>query len=206
MGDLTAAVRAEGLKMGLYHGFTFNEYDQTYPHFPYVAKIHAQVKELIDRYNPDIFWPDSYWKPKEKSSALQWRSKDVIAYFYNHAARPEEVLVNDRCGKEENDLLLGDFSTPEYAVLPDKTDFYWELTRGIGESYGYKQTETENEYLSVPELVRSLSMWSARMATCCSIPGRRLMARWLICRWNVCAALGRGWRSTGTPSTVHALG
>jgi alpha-L-fucosidase len=153
VGDLTAAVRAQHLKMGLYYSLTFDLYHDRYPHKPYVDYAHKQVKELVDNYSPDLLWSDDYWKPYEKSMASTWNSKDLIAYFYNHAADPAEVLVNDRWGREENGLQLGDYATPEYASIRTVPPFVWEMTRGIGASYGYNRAEGEAEYLSVDELV-----------------------------------------------------
>jgi len=153
-GELTEAVKAQGLKMGLYYSTTFNYYYDRSGHITYRNLTHNQVKEIIDKYDPAILWSDDYWKPEEKSYEAAWKSKELISYFYNHAENPDEVVTNDRWGVEENGLQLGDFSTPEYRVLPDITDFYWELTRGIGQSYGYSQLETDKDYISVNNLIK----------------------------------------------------
>ncbi len=156
VGDLTAAVRDQQLKMGLYYSLTFDVYHDRYPHRPYVAYAHNQVKELVDRYAPDLLWSDDYWKTSEKSAASTWDSEELIAYFYNHAADPAEVLVNDRWGKVGPDRLLGDYATPEYASITALPPFCWEMTRGIGHSYGYNRAETEAHYLSVDALIELL--------------------------------------------------
>ena len=155
-GDLSREIKAQDLKMGLYYSLTFNWYFENFPHINYRKLSHNQLKELINNYEPDILWSDDYWKPDEKSYSTTWQSKDMIAYYYNQAKNSDQVLVNDRWGREENGLQIGDFSTPEYKVLPKKTDFYWELTRGIGQSYGYNQNETEKDYLTVSELIKML--------------------------------------------------
>lgn len=51
-------------------------------------------------------------------------------------------------------MQIGNYSTPEYKVIPEATNFYWELTRGIGSSYVYNQKEMEEDYLSVSQLIR----------------------------------------------------
>lgn len=155
-GELTEAVKNEGLEMGLYYSLTFNWYYRNFPHLPYREFSHNQLKELIDKYKPSLLWSDDYWKPNEKSYAAQWQSKEILSYFYNQADDPDLVLVNDRWGQEENGLQLGDFSTPEYSTMTDITDFYWEHTRGIGSSFGYNQNETDKDYLSVSQLVTLL--------------------------------------------------
>lgn len=156
VGDLTAEVRKQHLKMGLYYSLTFDVYHDRYPHRPYVEYAHNQVKELVDQYAPDLLWSDDYWKSSEKSLASTWNSEALIAYFYNHAADPAEALVNDRWGKATFGRLLGDYATPEYAAITTIPPFYWEATRGIGHSFGYNRAETEAHYLSVEALVHLL--------------------------------------------------
>jgi alpha-L-fucosidase len=143
--------------MGLYYSLTFDVYHDRYPHRPYVEYAHNQVKELVELYAPDLLWSDDYWKSSEKSAASTWNSEELIAYFYNHAADPSQVLVNDRWGKVSLDRLLGDYATPEYAAITASPPFYWEATRGIGHSYGYNRAETEEHYLSVGGLIRLLA-------------------------------------------------
>jgi alpha-L-fucosidase len=119
-----------------------------------VEYAHNQIKELVDNYSPDLLWSDDYWKPYEKSISSTWKSKDLISYFYNTAKDPAEVLVNDRWGQEENGLQLGDYSTPEYASIKIIPPFVWEMTRGIGASYGFNRAEMESDYISVSDLIR----------------------------------------------------
>lgn len=157
VGDFADAMRRHDLKLGLYFTWCFNVYYSHYPSFPYTDYIHAQAKELIDTYNPDLFWPDAeYAVPRQRVPAEIWRSEEMIAYFYNHASDPSKVLVNDRWGKVDNGRLLGDYMTPEYASMKGIPEFYWETTRGIGRSFGYNQMETEEDYSSVKELVHIL--------------------------------------------------
>lgn len=152
-GELCKAVESQGLKMGLYFSTTFNFYYDRTAHITYRDLTHKMVRELIDRYKPSILWSDDYWKPEEKSFELTWKSRELISYFYNQAKDPDDVVVNDRWGVTEDGRQYGDFSTPEYRVLPETPDFYWELTRGIGQSYGYNQAETASDYLSTDELI-----------------------------------------------------
>jgi alpha-L-fucosidase len=142
--------------MGFYYPMTFNAYHPHYAHFPFVDDAHAQIHELVDNYKPDILWSDSYWKPHEKSMAIQWRSEEAIAYFYNSREDSDELVTNDRWGKLPGDLLLGDFGTPEYRPLPELTSFKWELNRGVGASFGYNAAEGDAQYMSVDELIHLL--------------------------------------------------
>lgn len=155
--EFADAMRNNELKLGLYFTWCFNVYYSHYPSYPYTDYIHAQAKELIDTYNPDLFWPDAeYAIPSQRVPASLWRSEEMIAYYYNHAKDPSKVLVNDRWGKVDNERLLGDYMTPEYASMNGIPEFYWETTRGIGRSFGYNQMEDEDDYASVKELVHIL--------------------------------------------------
>ena len=187
VGEVTDAVRAEGIKMGLYYSGVF---DWTYTHEPicsvytmaasmyhdkeYVDYCNAQIKELIDRYRPSVLWNDMGY-PADTDV------KKLFAYYYNHV---EDGVVNDRwkqtdvpaLGTPERGLMKQsleargveldfsggqidagdthyDFLTPEYATMPDATDYKWETCRGIGKSFGYNSAETEKDILDYAELV-----------------------------------------------------
>jgi alpha-L-fucosidase len=99
VGDLTSAVRARGLRMGLYYS---GGYDWPYsgsvlrspahavlavPHDRRYAEFAtAHVRELIDRYEPSVLWNDIAWPAAGDVPEL-------FAYYYNTV--PDGV-VNDR--------------------------------------------------------------------------------------------------------------
>lgn len=99
VGELGAAVRAEGLAYGLYYSggidWSFNpeplrtlgDFIGSTPDGDYPAYAVAQVKELIDKYKPSILWNDISWPtPQDEMN-------ETFAYYYNNV--PEGV-VNDR--------------------------------------------------------------------------------------------------------------
>ncbi len=57
-GELLKAVRRRGLKMGFYHNTTYTFWDPRYPGRDWVQYMNASIKELVDRYQPDILWGD----------------------------------------------------------------------------------------------------------------------------------------------------
>ncbi|HEX3675068.1 MAG TPA: alpha-L-fucosidase [Rhizomicrobium sp.] len=99
VGELGAAVRARGLKFGLYYSggidWTFNrepmrtlgDFMAGVPGGDYPAYAEAQTRELIDRYRPSVLWNDISW-PTALGPELQ-----LFADYYN--AIPDGVL-NDR--------------------------------------------------------------------------------------------------------------
>jgi alpha-L-fucosidase len=99
VGELTAAVKNKGLRIGFYYSgaldWTFNEepirdmvsmvtngsLDPEYAEY-----VDNHWRELIDKYDPVILWNDIGYPPAGKD-------KELMAYFYN---KTPEGLVNDR--------------------------------------------------------------------------------------------------------------
>ncbi|MEV0589033.1 alpha-L-fucosidase [Nonomuraea sp. NPDC050310] len=104
-----------------------------------------QLRELIDRFSPDVIWCDIGGFDVDDSP-------NVHAYYFNKAAEQgKEVAVNNRCGSK----VPHDFTTPEYAVEPTIKKTKWEASRGIGRSYGYNAAELPADYLSADQLIDS---------------------------------------------------
>jgi alpha-L-fucosidase len=99
VGELADAVRAEGLRFGVYYSggidWTFNrtpvrtlvEFIGSVPGGDYPAYAEAQVRELVERYAPSVLWNDIAW-PTSLGPMLR-----LMADYYE--AVPEGV-VNDR--------------------------------------------------------------------------------------------------------------
>lgn len=193
VGGLTDAVRARGLRMGLYYcgGYDWAYSDAamrrgadlllaipTTPEYERFAA--AQIRELVERYEPSVLWGDVAWPVGDLLDPL------MAAY---RRAVPDGV-VNDRWavipgleGRARRALLAaggrlveavwsrlpdarrrlvfppsptGDFTTPEYeipvAIRADK----WEATRGIGNSFGLNRNEDPGTCLTTEALVGML--------------------------------------------------
>ena len=99
VGDLTRAVTAAGMRMGLYYS---GGYDWPYndallsnpadsflavPHTPdYVDYATAHVRELIDRYRPSVLWNDICWPA----------GGDLPALFADYYNTVPDGVINDR--------------------------------------------------------------------------------------------------------------
>lgn len=155
-GELTDAVRAAGLRMGLYYSglidwqfandpiFTESQnFGNACPTYEYADYSYNQMKELIDRYKPSILWNDIGW-PKQSEQAMPY----LLAHYYNAV---EEGVVNDRFNG-----LYHDFSTKEYQSGIAKRDAKWEMCRGMGLSFGYNENEGDEQLMSIPNLIRLL--------------------------------------------------
>jgi alpha-L-fucosidase len=153
LGDLTAAVRRKNLRMGIYYSL-YEWYNPLYlsdkPR--YVAEhMHPQFKDVVSRYQPSIIFSDGEW---EMTSA-EWRSPELLAWLFNDSAVKDEVVVNDRWGKDTRHKH-GGYWTTEYTAGMSGGDHAWEESRGMGFSYGYNRAETLQQYRTGRELVLML--------------------------------------------------
>ena len=169
VGDLTTAVRDQGMKMALYYSggldWSWNEARISDVHDvwgtivqspEFVEYSVAHWKELIDRYQPAIMWNDIGY-PKDADLG------ELFAYYYNNV--PNGV-INDRFTQARDRVPVPgepltpprgphyDFITPEYATYDDIQDEKWECCRGIGHSFGYNRDEGDERLLGEDELIR----------------------------------------------------
>jgi alpha-L-fucosidase len=157
-GDLTRAATAKGLKMG-FHYTMYEWYNPVYlGDLPrYVSdQMVPQMKNLVERYHPSILWPDGDWEhPSE-----DWKTTEFLAWLFNSSPVRDEIVVNDRWGKETRSKH-GGFYTSEYerfmpAGVTQDPAHKWEEDQGIGNSYGYNRMEGPDEYKSATALVHLL--------------------------------------------------
>ena len=157
-GDLVEAVRAEGLKMGFYYSL-YEWKNPLYLSDPdaYVeTHMLPQMKDLVTRYEPDVFWTDGEWDhPSER-----WRATEFLAWLFNESPVRDTVAVNDRWGKETRGKHGGYYTTEYGLVHADEAaeviPHPWEECRGIGYSFGYNRAETLADYSTPEELITLL--------------------------------------------------
>jgi alpha-L-fucosidase len=172
---LLDAVRAEGLRVGIYHSLI----DWHHEDFPsdnfhpmredasyragdpardmsrYVDQLHAQVRELLTGYGPlDYLFFDFSYKDRPGTwggkGAEEWRSEELLTMV--RELQPQ-ILVNDRLG------IPGDFVTPEQytpLVAPtlDGRAVAWESNNTMNGSWGYDRDN--HAFKSADMLVRML--------------------------------------------------
>src|ERR1700744_1008618 len=151
VGELTTAVRKQGMRMGLYYS---GGYDWTFVPGPirvpadyqtvkpqsaaYGKYADAQIRELIARYHPAVLWNDIDW-PKT-GDAL-----GIMADYYNTV--PDGVIDDRFWGKHF------DFTSPEYKKVDEIQQAKWEECRGLGRSFGYNRAEGEAETIAPDALI-----------------------------------------------------
>lgn len=172
LGDLSAAVRRQGLRMGLYYsiiewesiptkrtesGWFLNEKTvQKYriPQDRYVNEhLLPQLRELVLNYRPALIFADGgEWDFGEEF----WQTREFLAWLYNEAPNKEEVAVNDRWCKGMPGKH-GDYFSSEYQDTEAVGESHpWEESRGIGGSYGFNRAENLSDYRTSEELVMEL--------------------------------------------------
>jgi alpha-L-fucosidase len=156
-GDLSAAVKAKGLKMGFYYSL----YEWNHPLYRSDPKRYVeehmlpQLKDLVTRYQPSLVWTDGEW---EHPSDL-WRSTEFLAWLFNESPVRDEVAVNDRWGKGARHTH-GGFYTTEYGQVGGQKqavkEHKSEECRGMGASFGYNRNEDAQDYKPAGELIHLL--------------------------------------------------
>lgn len=101
----------------------------------------SQLRELCERYAPDLLWFDGDWE----RTAEQWRfaelSNQLRAWLPN-------VVINSRIGTH------GDYATPEQGIPLVPPRGPWELCLTMNRSWSMA---TDPSYKTLPELVRTLT-------------------------------------------------
>ncbi len=153
LGDLTGAVRRKGLKMGFYYSL-YEWYNPLWlTDKPRYIQTHMfpQFKDLVTRYKPSLIFSDGEWD----LPSAEWRSPELLAWLFNESAVKDDVVINDRWGKETRHKH-GGYWTTEYTPGMSSMDHAWEESRGMGFSYGYNRAERLEHYHSGRELVITL--------------------------------------------------
>jgi alpha-L-fucosidase len=157
-GDLSKSVKAKGLHMGFYYSL-YEWFNPLYSaNFEKYVDEHMipQMKDLVSLYQPDILWTDGEWD----HSSDEWKSKEFLCWLFNESGVKNQVVVNDRWGKETRSKHGGIYTT-EYNLIDDKQAdekiiHPVEECRGIGTSFGYNRAEDLGNYMSSKALVELL--------------------------------------------------
>jgi len=153
LGDLFKAVRKTSVHAGMYYSLYewFNPLWKADPKKYAAEHVWPQMKELINNYQPDVFWTDGDWDAPPET----WKSQEFLTWLYNESPVKDKVIVNDRWGSGVR-FNHGGIYTPEYQPDLDFEDHDWEESRGMGYSYGYNREEDAWDYNSAQSLVIAL--------------------------------------------------
>ncbi|HEX7804500.1 MAG TPA: alpha-L-fucosidase [Pseudoxanthomonas sp.] len=159
VAPLVDALRKDGLKVGLYYSLP----DWSYPDYDvftrkekryllkddparwqrYLDYYQGQLKEISDRYNPDLYWFDGDWE----HDASEWQSAKVRQQLLAHNPN---AIINSRLNE------YGDYATPEQGVpVLRPASKYWELCLTMNQSWGYRPRD--DQYKNANQLIHVLA-------------------------------------------------
>ncbi|MBU8914017.1 MAG: alpha-L-fucosidase [Spirochaetales bacterium] len=186
VGELGEAVRARNLRYGLYYSGLLDWTVQTEPiaefgdllnvqtDTAYATYVQHHFTELITRHRPDILWNDiglpggisrrelfRLYRETVNEGVLNDRWMQISPLMQRMLTRPglrrriaetarKSLVGGESVGK------LGDVPTAEYAKSTRLRSEPWEVVRSIGNSFGYNEQESPEDYLTGDELVRML--------------------------------------------------
>ena len=164
IGELAKATRAAGLRFGAYHSL-FEFYNPLYLSDKannwttqvFVAeKVLPEMRDLVERYRPDILWSDGDWEPPGNST--YWNSTEFLAWLVNDSPVADTVLYNDRWG--ENSLCRhGSFYTCADRYLPGSLVGHpWENAFSLDTgSWGYRRNAPLSDYMTTAQVISTVA-------------------------------------------------
>ncbi len=153
LGELAKATRAQGLKFGFYYSLYewYNPLWTTNRALYVEQHMIPQFKDVVTRYQPAIIFSDGEWDLVSKD----WKSEALLAWLFNESPCKEEVVVNDRWGKDCRHKH-GGYWTTEYAAGLRDGSHPWEESRGMAYSYGLNRAERVDAYKTGREFIFTL--------------------------------------------------
>ena len=149
LAEYAAACERRDIVFGTY--FSLLDWgDDRYPDEQFVDEVvHPQVLDLVDRYGSAMLWGDGHWS----RDAGVWRTAELMERV---RAIDPDIVINDRWRASSSDVPQGApgiVRTFEYDCPDDIVDGPWELSRGIGNSFGYNRAERAEHHMSADEII-----------------------------------------------------
>ena len=174
-GEFTAAMKSAGLRSGFYYSlleyanpfypknFLNNAQSQRWSMSEWSRRVNLpQMKELVVGYRPDILWTDGEWDFSDKEEL----SEEFLAWLYNESPVKDDVVVNDRWGKDCRGRHGGHYTTEYFDEGGDASgisdEHPWEECRGIGRSFGFNRFENAEDYATREKCIELLVSCVAR--------------------------------------------
>lgn len=137
-------------RLQLHENFTLHPNRFWYPQGPenpqawerFLEFHRGQLKELCERYSPDLLWFDGDWE----RDAEQWRFAQLREQLLSWAPG---VILNSRMGG------YGDYVTPEQAIPIARPTGPWEFCVTLNDSWGYRKND--RNFKTVRQCVRMLA-------------------------------------------------
>ncbi|QKW06441.1 alpha-L-fucosidase [Streptomyces sp. NA04227] len=157
--DILAELKRESDAAGIKLGFYYSIWDWHDPDFAdpatfpqYKKRMYAQLKELVEGYDPALFWFDGEWDADNPRN--RWSRRDGAELETYLRGLDPDLVINNRVGKRG--VVEGDFGTPEQEI-PGETvpGQLWESCMTINNSWGY--AKHDENWKSPTTLIRHLN-------------------------------------------------
>ncbi|KAJ8974173.1 hypothetical protein NQ317_004850 [Molorchus minor] len=162
VGELSKAVRDRGLTFGAYHSLYewFNPLyrrdkatdftDQEYV----FNKVLPEMRELVETYNISVLWSDGDWEAPD----TYWNSTEFLAWLYNDSPVKDEIVVNDRWGKDIPCHHGGVYTCNDRYNPGSLQPHKWENAMTIDKkSWGFRRNANLADYMTISELISQLA-------------------------------------------------
>lgn len=161
VGDLAKAIRSKtDLVFGVYHSlfewfnplFLLDKSNNFTTSYFSEGKTLVELRELVERYKPEIIWSDGDPAPAE-----YWKSREFLAWLYNDSPVRDTVVTNDRwcngCQCHHGGYFTCDDRYNPGVLQPHKWENCMTLDRN---SWGYRRDAALADVLSIQELIKTL--------------------------------------------------
>ncbi|XP_077504206.1 alpha-L-fucosidase-like [Amblyomma americanum] len=161
VGDLANAIRSKtNLVFGVYHSlfewfnplFLEDKKNNFTTSYFSEGKTLVELRELVERYRPEIVWSDGDPAPAE-----YWKSREFLAWLYNDSPVKDTVVTNDRwcqgCQCKHGGYFTCDDRYNPGVLQPHKWENCMTLDR---QSWGYRRDAALTDIFSIQELITTL--------------------------------------------------
>lgn len=153
--ELKQATEKRGIKLGFYYSiWDWHDPDFADPAtFPrYEQRMYAQLKELVDNYDPAVLWFDGEWSTDRPNNP--WTDRDGERLEAYVRSLSPDIVINNRVGKRR--VVDGDTGTPEQEIPAEPVaGQLWESCMTLNGSWGFARWDTN--WKSPAELTRNLA-------------------------------------------------
>ncbi|XP_027697263.1 tissue alpha-L-fucosidase-like [Vombatus ursinus] len=161
VGELGPFLREKNIRYGLYHSllewfhpFYMLDKENNFTTQNFVtAKVLPEMIDLVNKYKPDLIWSDGEWEAPD----TYWNSTEFLAWLYNDSPVKDQIVVNDRWGKD-NPCNHGGYLTCHDKYKPDTLPKRkWEMCTTLDKhAWGYRRTMKSNDVMTDIEIISEL--------------------------------------------------
>lgn len=154
LAELKAAADKRGIKFGVYYSiWDWHDPDMSDPAtFPnYEKRMYAQLKELVDNYDPAVLWFDGEWTTDRPNNPWTARDGERLESYVRDLS--PDTVVNNRVGKRR--VVDGDYSTPEQNIPAGRVAGHpWETCMTLNDTWGF--AKWDHNWKSSKDVTRKL--------------------------------------------------